>query len=131
MIDCFLLGVIEESLRREFSFMDRLETMETWRRQWKRLNWDEDHDIPDLTSHFNISGPVLAQKLWTQTLPRNDIRFHHTGSPLRGAKRANWTLQDLPDYEEFTFDWYQDLLILVTRYVLPSSVSRSHCDTDL
>ncbi|GJE99764.1 F-box protein [Phanerochaete sordida] len=114
IIDCFLLGAIEHSPDLRSSFRGRLDRVKMWRRRWKRQSWDDEQRIRAFTSHFRISGPVVAQGLARPgLLSHTGARFHLTGSQLRGIKQATWTLKDLPEYEKFALDWYQDLLILV------------------
>ncbi|GJE99761.1 hypothetical protein PsYK624_160320 [Phanerochaete sordida] len=65
-----------------------------------------------MSSKFCISGPVLAQAA-SDVKPYTAIEFYALKSKIRGTEPRIWTLDDLPEFETFCFDWYQDLLVLV------------------
>ncbi|GJE94171.1 hypothetical protein PsYK624_103390 [Phanerochaete sordida] len=78
---------------------------------WKRPVWREKRVLPPTRSRICASGPAFALAQ-SASAPRTAIDFHVTSGEQRGVTARSWTLNALPEIEDFTFDWYQDLLVL-------------------
>ena len=98
----------------------RLKALEDWHQRWKRMQWSEKHQLTSYdgsTLLVHISGPVYAREV-SKSRPHVALEFIGLSSPSRGVKPTRWTLPGLCDHDAFTFDHYQDLLVLIEKYVL-------------
>ena len=115
-IECFLAGVVEGNLSATESLKDRLAAVRTWRSAWRTMQWTEKHSVRKVfdVGISEISGSVYAKSV---PLPPSDdehsLEFYRLGSRLRGVSEKQWTLDNLPEHETFTFDYEEDLLVLV------------------
>ncbi|GJE94172.1 hypothetical protein PsYK624_103400 [Phanerochaete sordida] len=110
-ITYFLLGVEDVPSSSRYSTRDRLDRLEAWCCMWARPVWSEKRVLPPARSPICVSGPAFALAQ-SASAPRTAIDFHATSGEHRGVSARSWTLNALPDFEAFTFDWYQDLLFL-------------------
>ncbi|GJE91965.1 F-box protein [Phanerochaete sordida] len=113
LVERFLAGVADVSPSPQHSLRDKLDRLRTWSDAWNGAKWTEQHVVPFRSAERHVSGPVIAFALGNSPRYRS-ISFYLTGSQSRGIAPRTWSIEDLDDFSMFAFDWYQDLLVLVS-----------------
>ena len=108
--------VVETSRSATLSLGDRIARLQQWRDGWRNLqlsNTEAETIDVDFSEHCSIqtcSGSVVVYKNGDE---EQQLHFLRLPSRSRGIVRKEWTLEDLPEFEQFDFDYAQDLLVLI------------------
>lgn len=125
-IERYLAGTTDRDSAYLVPLPERLSITRQWRKAWVDFAHTKVQTAPDdnLLGRSIANGCVYARRIvdgpdlpWGLTEGRS-LKFGLLPSELRRLNGREWTLTDLPPFHTFACDYDQDILILVSKYVL-------------
>lgn len=125
-IERYLAGTVEGDSATSVFLPERLSATRKWREAWVNFAHTKVYQAPDQSSLGQgiANGPVYVRRLGPNIpwgfVECRILKFGLLPSTLRKSNGREWTLTDLPPFHNFACDYDQDLLVLVSKYVLTS-----------